>query len=120
MVISVVLVIIGFLIYLWHKKTTFYKSRVGKKMVIGEFVKYKMVTEKVLRNEYHTTEYPFVRICQGIDDVGIFKLNFNNFLAKKFKEGEKIELFWSNNKLFYWNAYDIGVMKYFPKTGFFD
>jgi hypothetical protein len=34
---------------------------------------------------------------------------------KEFKKGEIVELFWSNNELLYWKAYNIGIMKYIPK-----
>lgn len=119
MKIVIILGIIVVLFYFWNKKITFYKDRNGKKIIVGEFVKYEFVTEKVLRNESHTSRYPFVKINQGTEGVGIYKLNFQNELAKSFRKGEKIELFWCNNKLLYWNAFDIGIMKYFPKKWLF-
>ena len=115
MEIGIIIGIIAVLFYFWNKKQTFYKDRNGKKKIIGEFVKYESVTKQIMRNEYHTETYPFVKINKDSDDVGIFKLNFRNSLMKEFKKGEKVELFWSNNELLYWKAYDIGIMKYIPK-----
>ena len=115
MQIVIILGIIGVFIYFWNKKVTFYKDRNGKKKIVGEFVKYESVTVKVLRNEYHTSIYPFVKINQGTEGVGTYKLNFQNELAKSFKKGEEIELFWCDNELLYWKAFDVGIMKYFPK-----
>ncbi|MFK8059881.1 MAG: hypothetical protein AB8B78_07300 [Polaribacter sp.] len=115
----ITLIIVGIFIYFWNKKITFYKNRNGKEKVVGEFLKYKSVTEKVLRNEYHTSIYPFVKINQGTENVGIFRLNFKNKLRKSFRKGEKIELFWCNNQLLYWNAYEIGILKFIPKKWLF-
>ena len=120
MQIVIILGIIGIIIYFWNKKVTFYKDRNGKKKIVGEFVKYESVTVKVLRNEYHTSIYPFVKIKQGNEDVGIFRLDFKNEIAKSFRKGEQIELFWCNNELLYWHAFSIGIMKYFPKTGVYN
>jgi len=114
-----ILVIQAILIYFWNKKIKFYKDRTGKKKILGEFVKYDVATVNVQRNENSTSRYPFVKINQSTDEDRIFKLNYRNILAKEFQPGEKVELFWSYNELLYWNAYDVGLMKYFPKSWFF-
>jgi len=109
------IIIIAILAYLCNEKISFYKDRIGRKKIIGEFVKYEYVTVKVKRNEYNTSSYPFVKINESTDKDRIFKLNYNNLVTKEFRKGEEVELFWSNNELLYWNAYDVGIMKYFPK-----
>ena len=119
MQIVIILGIIGIIIYFWNKKVTFYQDRNGKEKIVGEFVKYESVTVKVLRNEYHTSTYPFVKIKQGNKDVGIFKLDFKNEIAKSFRKGEKVELFWCYNELLYWNTYEIGIFKFLPKKWLF-
>lgn len=119
MEILMILGIIGVFIYFWNKKISFYKDRNGKKKIIGEFVKYEHVTEQVLRNETETTIYPFVIINKGTEEAKVVKLNFTNAFGKSFKKGEKVELFWCNNKLLHWNAYEIGLLKFFPKKWFF-
>ncbi len=118
---GIIILLIGFgtLFYFWNKKVTFYNDRNGKKKIIGEFIKYEFVTRKVMRNEYHTSIYPFVKINLENGESGTFKLNFNNELAKSFKKGEKIELFWCNNELLYWKAYEVGILKYLPKKWIF-
>ncbi|CAL2105561.1 conserved hypothetical protein [Tenacibaculum sp. 190524A02b] len=119
MVIVILLIAVGILIYFWNKKVTFYKDRNGKEKIIGEFIKYESVTQKVMRNEYRTSVYPFVKIYLENGESGIFKLNFNNELGKAFNKGEKIELFWSNNELLYWKEYEVGILKYLPEKWMF-
>ena len=106
------------IIYFWNKKVIFYRDREGKEKVIAEFVKYEWISEKVMRNENHTSSYPFVKINQGEESL-LFRLNFKNEVAKSFRKGEKIEVFWCNNELLYWNAYEIGILKFFPRKWLF-
>ncbi|PWG04033.1 hypothetical protein [Polaribacter aquimarinus] len=116
---GILLIVVGVFFYFWNKKVIFYKDRNGKEKIIGEFIKYESVTEKVLRNENHTSFYPFVKINLENGESGVFKLNFRNQLGKSFNKGEKIELFWCNNELLYWKAYEVGILKYLPKKWLF-
>ena len=102
-------------LYCSHKKITFYKNRIGKKKIPAEFIEYKWITIQVSRNDYHTYQYPFVEIYEEGKSLGSFELNFKNFMSKEFMKGEKIDMFWDNNELLHWNAYDVGIMKYIPK-----
>ena len=117
--VIILVIITAIFVYFWNEKIAFYNDRDGRKKIIGEFVKYESVTVKVRRNHSSTSTFPFVTLDNSTDADRIFKLNFQNSVMKEFKKGEKVELFWSNNELLYWNAYNIGIMKYFPKSWFF-
>ncbi len=107
------------LLYLVKLKSIFYEDREGKKKIEATFEKYESVTEKVSRNEYATRRYGYVRINNNEGSSILARLNSASFLEKEFRRGEKLDVFWSNNRLLYWHTYDIGLMKYFPSKSTF-
>lgn len=68
------------------------------------------------RNDFTLLEYPYVRIETKKDAYILVKLRYANNANRPFYIGEKISVFWHNDYLLYWNAYENGIYKYLPET----
>ncbi|UTW67042.1 hypothetical protein KFE94_02705 [bacterium SCSIO 12643] len=72
--------------------------------------------EKVpIRNDYTRMDYPFVVLLPDRDRI-IRKLRYANSWSKPFEIGEEIDVFFNENDLLYWDAYEQGIYKYMPDT----
>ncbi len=85
---------------------------------MGEVIEYR--DNKVpIRNDFTQIPYPYVKIQNELNDAKLIKLKYANNIIKPFKIGEKVEVFWYGGELYFWNAYDRGILKFLPKKSIF-
>lgn len=106
-----------FLLIAIYSKNSFLKIRSKSKKISAEVAEYRKERGS-MRNDYTLFNYPFVRIEVGYQDFIIVKLNYANNWKNDFYIGEKVDVFWNEDKLLYWNAYDKGLYKYLPNILF--
>ncbi|WP_203258536.1 hypothetical protein [Hyunsoonleella ulvae] len=87
------------------------RSRATK--IKAEVVEYRK-EKGPMRNDYTLLEYPYVRIDLDDEDYIIERLKYATSSGRYFKIGQIIDVFWYDNYLLYWDAYDNGIYKYFP------
>lgn len=108
-----ILTIFGFFFFLTHTKIEFINIRTGSKKISAEVVEYNK-EKGAMRNDYTELDYPYVKIDLENEEYIIRKLKYANNWKKPFEIGQKIDVFWYENDLLYWNAYDNGINKYLP------
>jgi hypothetical protein len=83
-------------------------------MLEAEVIEYRK--EKVnIRNDYTRIYYPYARILNDEQHFGKNMLvRYANSWYKPFKIEERINVFWNNGELFYWNAMDHGIDSILP------
>ncbi len=117
---GVILIGIGFLIYLTHSKIQFIKQRSNSLKIKAEVVEYRR-EKGPMRNNYTLLNYPYVKIDLNSGDYTVRKLRYADSSSKPFKIGESVYVFWNENDLLYWNTFDRGLKKYLPeKWNFFN
>ena len=111
---AIVLLILVILIFS-NSKIKYIKLRNESKKINAEVVEYRK--EKTsMRNDYTLLNYPYVKLELDNEEYIIIKLKYANSATKPFKIGEKISVFWYNNDLLFWHAYDKGLYKYLPSS----
>lgn len=112
--VYIVAVVAIYLIAETKAKIDFYKLRNASNMLEAEVIEYRK--EKVnIRNDYTRIYYPYARILNDEQhfDKNI-RVRYANSWYKPFKIGERINVFWNNGELFYWNAMDHGINSILP------
>ncbi|MNK30389.1 hypothetical protein D3C87_488060 [compost metagenome] len=107
--------ILLFLLLMTNTKIQFVKARTLAKKISATVIEYRL-EKGPLRNDYTKLDYPYLKLDLPNTEDKEVKLHYANSLKKPFKIGEKIDVFWLENKLVYWNAYDNGFSKFLPKT----
>ena len=105
------------LVYLIYSKISFIKIRNGSKKISAVIAEYRK-EKGPMRNDYTLLNYPYVRIEVNYQDFILAKLNYADNWRHNFHIGEKIDVFWNEDKLLYWSAYDNGIYKYLPNKIF--
>lgn len=84
------------------------------KKIIAEVLEYRK-EKGPMRNDYTELEYPYVKIdSDNKDEYSIRKLRYADNYKRAFYIGQKINVFWYNNDLLYWETYDNGIYKFIP------
>jgi len=110
--VFIFMIIVFFLVFT-STKMSFFKKRKNSLKIEEEVIKYQL-EKSTMRNDYTKLKYPYVKIKSTDGRHTIEKLHYANNWSESFKIGEKINVFWSGDKLLYWNAMDKGYMSIFP------
>lgn len=108
-------IIMLILFILINSKIKFLKLRDNSKEIIAEVVEYRKERNPI-RNDYTRLNYPYVKIVTVENESIFVKLKYADNFKKSFKIGSKISVFWNENDLLYWNAFDKGLYKYLPSN----
>lgn len=108
-----VLFLIFVSIALTASKISFIKKRAKALKIEAEVVEYRWERSS-MRNDNSKLNYPYVKITSEDGDYVIKKLHYANNWSKSFEIGQRIYVFWKDNKLLYWEAMDKGFMSIFP------
>ncbi|ALI98313.1 hypothetical protein [Rufibacter tibetensis] len=95
-----------------YDKKHFYKIRSSSEILQAEVIEFRW-ERGPFRNDYTKLCYSYVRILQE-RNVGLVKLKYANNKSEPFEIGEVIDVFWHNNSLLYYRAFDTGWMKFIP------
>lgn len=93
----------------WKSKIDFTAMKKGKTPIKATVIEYRK-RKSPMRNDYSKIPYPYVQIQHRYKNLT--KLKYANSLFKPFKISEEVEVFLYNGTLYYWNAYDKGILKY--------
>tara|TARA_R110002167_G_scaffold351737_1_gene564356 strand:+ start:4658 stop:5020 length:363 start_codon:yes stop_codon:yes gene_type:complete len=115
MIWTLLIIFIIIFLFLTNSKIEHRKLRNSSKKIHAEVAEYRR-EKGPMRNDYTFLNYPYVRIETKKDEYILVKLSFANNANKPFYIGEKISVFWNNDYLLYWNAYENGLYKYLPES----
>lgn len=109
-----IIIVVVFGLFHWHSKIKFVKQRESNRKLSAEVIEYRK-EKSPMRNDYTRIPYPYVRIIDEEVSSELIKLKYSNSFKNPFQISDIVEVFWHEGTLFYWNAYDEGIMKYFPE-----
>lgn len=97
----------------WQGKVAFAEMKKGKTPRKAKVLFYKK--EQVpFRNDFTKIPYPYVEL-EG-DESRPTRLKYAKSGHKPFKVGSYIDVFFYGGTLYYWHAYDKGLLKLFPSS----
>lgn len=102
------------LVYTIYNKIKYTKLRNNSKKIKATIFEYRK-EKGPFRNDFTLLNYPYVKIDLDNNEYIIQKLSYADNYSSPFMIGEQVYVFWYEDKLLYWNAYDRGIYKYFPK-----
>ncbi len=95
----------------WSGKVRFYQMKRGEGMYKAVVMEYRK--ERMSMNSDETKiPYPYVQI-EGFNSP-LTKLKYASSGSKPFEIGERIDVFFNEGVLYYWNAYENGWLKFLP------
>ena len=112
-IFSACLVLIAILFFMTYHKIEFMKIRSTSKKISAVVIEYKK-EKGPMRNDYTPLNYPYVKLDSDNNNL-IVKLRYANNLFEPFDIDEKIAVFWHEDDLLYWDAYNRGLNKYLPE-----
>lgn len=100
------------ILFQWHTKVKFYQLRANKSKLNATVVEYRYERIETKRNNYLYISYPYVRLDTNSSQLELVKLKYRGF--PPLKKGATVQVFWMDQFVFLWNAYDRGLNHLLP------